>query len=85
MVAYARMPFQSEQIGQRLHDARERAGMSANALAKAAGLTHTTVQDIEMGRRNPGVETMERLAQALGVDPCWLAYGTGTKRPDSTA
>ena len=23
----------------------------------------------------PGVDTVERLARALGVSPCWLAHG----------
>lgn len=66
-----------ERIGARLSEARLKAGLSGNALAKAAGLNHTTVQDIEKGRRYPAVDTVERLSLVLGVSPSWLAYGEG--------
>lgn len=69
--------LRSEKLGQRLADARGRLAVSANALAKAAGLHHKTVQDIEQGLRSPTVETVERLADALQVSPAWLAFGIG--------
>lgn len=79
-VTAAQMSYRCEKIGERLSWARQRAGLSANALAKAAGLTHTTIQDIEQGRRAPVVLSVEKLAAALKVSACWLAFGAG--QPD---
>lgn len=33
--------------------------------------------DVELGNRTPKTDTVERLAMALKVEPCWLAYGDG--------
>ena len=57
--------------------ARNAAGLSLRALARAADLAPTTISNIEEGRSLPSVETAEKLAGALGVSPCWLAYGEG--------
>jgi transcriptional regulator with XRE-family HTH domain len=51
------------------------------ALGDKAGLSPSTVNLIEKGRQSPAADTTEKLARALKVDPCWLAYGTGSK-PD---
>ena len=67
-------------IGRRLAQARRKLELSGNALAKRAGLHHKTVQDIEMGVRSPTVETVERLANAMGIRPSWLAFGEGEMR-----
>jgi transcriptional regulator with XRE-family HTH domain len=64
-------------IGVRLKTARERAGLSKKALAEAAGASHTTIRLTEEGRTMPSVATAEQLARALGLSPCWLAYGEG--------
>ena len=61
----------------RLLLARQVRGLSQNALAVEAGITHTAVLLIEDGRNLPSVDTVERLAGVLSVSPCWLAYGQG--------
>ena len=50
--------------------------LSRLALAKASGISHTTIGHIETGRA-AGVDVVEALAVALEVSPCWLAYGVG--------
>jgi transcriptional regulator with XRE-family HTH domain len=50
-------------------------------LADKAKLSPSSVNQIEKGRHSPSAETIEAFAKALDIDPCWLAYGTGTK-PD---
>lgn len=63
-------------LADRLREARERAGLSARALDERAEITpgHTTL--IESGRReNPAVETIRKLAAALGVSLDWLVTG----------
>lgn len=65
----------------RLRKARKLRQLNYSELARLANVSHTTVQNIEAGRTTAGasVETIEKLADALSVDPAWLAYGaTGT-------
>jgi transcriptional regulator with XRE-family HTH domain len=46
---------------------RLEAGMSLRGLARAAGVAHDTVMDIERGVRAPHPATVMKLAEALGV------------------
>jgi transcriptional regulator with XRE-family HTH domain len=69
--------LRSEGAGLRLKSAREKAGMSKKALAMEAETTDTTVRLTEAGKTMPSVATAEQLAKALGISPCWLAYGEG--------
>jgi transcriptional regulator with XRE-family HTH domain len=46
---------------------RDEMGISQQALARRAGLSKQTIVGIEAGRANPTVETLEVLADALGV------------------
>lgn len=68
-------------LGERLRQRREAAGISVRALAAAASCSDTAVRNIENGQVAAGVNTVEALADALGISPRWLAYGEG---PDPT-
>jgi transcriptional regulator with XRE-family HTH domain len=48
--------------------AREGGGLSQYALAKRAGLSKQALSLLELGRREPSWETVQKLALALGVD-----------------
>lgn len=50
--------------------------LSQHETAKAASMTTTTVGRGENGKATPRLETVSSLANALGVSPTWLAYGT---------
>jgi transcriptional regulator with XRE-family HTH domain len=54
-------------FGERLQRLRERAGLSQYALARLAGLSKQAVSHLELGIREPGWETVQRLALALGA------------------
>ena len=69
----------AEKLGSRLFEARKTAGLSMRALAGRAGLSHPAINDIEKGHSIPAADTLDLLADALGVSPCWLAYGLGPK------
>lgn len=59
---------------QRLAEARHAAGMSREALARASGISPTSVGDIEFGTYNATPERRARIAAALGVEvsDIWL-------------
>jgi transcriptional regulator with XRE-family HTH domain len=64
-----------------IRDARRRAGLSQRALARAAGVPHSTVARIELGLLSPRAETLERLlrptGRGLATEP---ALGAGIDR-----
>ena len=66
-------------FGQRVREARKEAKLTQPQLAKAAGLSQTTISDIERGR-NSGSSEVTSLARALNVTPEWLAEGRLPKR-----
>jgi transcriptional regulator with XRE-family HTH domain len=52
--------------GRLLAHARRRAGLSQRALARAAGVPHSTVARIELGLLSPRADTLERLLRPTG-------------------
>jgi len=54
-------------FGANLRSARERAGLTQEALGHRADFHPTEVNRIERGRRNPGLITIVKLAKALDV------------------
>ena len=54
-------------LGQRVKDLREGLELSQEKLAEKAGLDITYISGIERGRRNPGLNSLARLARALNV------------------
>ena len=55
------------QLGQSLRRERRRAGLSQEVLAFQAGLHRTAVGQLERGKRVARVDTLIRLAGAMGV------------------
>lgn len=62
----------NEEFGRRLRTLREKRGFSQHKLAELAELDKNYVTEAERGRANPSLETIGRLADALGVDPAVL-------------
>jgi transcriptional regulator with XRE-family HTH domain len=62
-------------IGQNLKWARRRAFMTQRELAEAAGMGHDQISRIESGKVDPRLSTIERLAEALGVEARELVGG----------
>ncbi len=61
-------------IGHRLEARRKAQGLSRQALGLSAGLSGQTVANIEVHGMIPRVDTVEMLANALGVSASWLAF-----------
>jgi transcriptional regulator with XRE-family HTH domain len=62
-------------FGTNLRWARERAGLSQEALANEASVDRAAVSVFERGRRNPNLRTILRLARALELPPGVLVRG----------
>lgn len=59
-------PSHLEHIGKMIRTMREHRGVSQQALAEAAVLRRATVTDIEAGKANFEINTLVRIATALG-------------------
>lgn len=57
----------------RIREIRTQKRITMTALAKAAGISAPYLHDIEVGNRNGSPDTMDRIAEALGVEPDDLA------------
>lgn len=81
----------SVRCGERLKWARRQRRMSVAQLAQLAGYSPNALRSYESGepRNGPPLQTIEDLAQALGVRRSWLAFGLGSvelpQRPASAA
>ena len=51
-----------------LREAREKRGLSMNVVAQRSGLSHSIVSLIERDLRNPTLDTLLRIAEALEID-----------------
>ncbi|MDE7361662.1 MAG: helix-turn-helix domain-containing protein [Oscillospiraceae bacterium] len=54
-------------VAQRLIFLREKRGITTNKLANLAGISQSHLREIELGQRNPTVETLSFFCDALGV------------------
>lgn len=51
-----------------LRQKREALGLSMNAVAKRAGLSHTMISRVERELRKPTLDTLLRITEAMGID-----------------
>jgi transcriptional regulator with XRE-family HTH domain len=51
-----------------LREEREKRGLSMNVVAQRSGLSHSIVSLIERDLRNPTLDTLLRIAEAIGID-----------------
>lgn len=58
----------SQSLARNLKHWRTRRGLTLDGLAARAGLSRGMVIQVEQARTNPSLETMVKLADALGVD-----------------
>ncbi|MBL9045154.1 MAG: helix-turn-helix transcriptional regulator [Myxococcales bacterium] len=71
-----------DELAARLIEARREAGLSHRDLAKKAGVSPGTISGLENAHHDVTTEKLARIALALSVEPCWLAYGDCDKAPD---
>lgn len=54
-------------VAKRLIYFREMRGITTNKLANLAGISQSAVREIELGQRNPNVETLSYFCEALDI------------------
>lgn len=54
-------------VGERLKELREKSGYTVNRLANMAGISQSYLRDIELGNKNPTVETLSYFCDALNI------------------
>lgn len=62
----------ARRFGLNVRRVRKEAGLSQEALADLVGIARSYMSDVEVGRRNPSLAVVERIAKALGVTPLSL-------------
>jgi transcriptional regulator with XRE-family HTH domain len=69
------------EVGRRLNDARQKAGLSQRELA-FPGCSAAYISRIERGERVPSLQVMRELARRIGVTESELAFGRERLHPD---
>lgn len=59
----------TKKFGRNVRTSRQKRGYTIEVLADKIGLAYSYVGEIERGRRNPTLAVVERIAEALEVDP----------------
>lgn len=54
-------------VGQRIKEARKGAGLTQKGLAEQIGAATGTIQQYELGKRQPRLEQLQAIAAALGI------------------
>ena len=54
-------------VGNRIKELRTNKSLSVNKLANLAGISQSYLRDIELGNKNPTVETLSLICDVLGV------------------
>lgn len=54
-------------IGEHIRDQRLRQGLTQRELGERAGIAEPTIRRYELGKLNPKIETVKKIAKALGV------------------
>ena len=67
------------QLADRLKVARAARSITFIALGARSGVAANAIANIERGTAQPSIDTVERIAAALGASACWLAFGSDGK------
>lgn len=54
-------------VGKMIRELRNKGGMTQKELAEKADISTSYLCDIEVGRTNPSLRTLERISKAFGI------------------
>lgn len=69
------------QLGARIADARNAAGLTQTQLGTRMSLTRSSIANIEAGRQRILANAVIRFGETLGIDPRWLLTGDAYAPP----
>lgn len=55
------------EIGERIKELRQKKGITVNKLANLSGVSQSYLRDIELGNKQPTVEYLSYICEALGI------------------
>lgn len=70
------------EFGKRVRELRKKKGLSQEALAQKAGLHYTYIGQVERGKKNPSLKSIEKIANALDTSLPHLFSFLEEKSPD---
>lgn len=71
-------------IGLEIKELRTYLGLNQNQLAKLSGLTPAAISQIEGGQREPSLSTIDKICEALEIEPAYL-FRDKTKKQSTSA
>lgn len=72
-------------VGRKIRQIRERAGLTMEELASAAGMNYMEVYHVERGRRDVRLSTLEKIAAGLGITVSTLMRHARGPTPEEQA
>ena len=66
------MPYNSKTLGLIIGTERVKSGMTQEQLSGLAGISRSHLAALECGKKNPRIETLWRIAEALCIRPSKL-------------
>lgn len=73
----------AQRFAENLSSHRQRAGLTQEALASLAEIHRTQVSELLRGKQLPRVDTLVKLAGALGIEPVQLLEGISFEPTDA--
>lgn len=71
-----------KKFSERLMRARSAKGLSKHELEELSGLSRGAIKAYERGNTLPRIDSLAKLAEALGVSINWLTYGNHPPKAD---
>lgn len=73
----------AQAFGEKVAHYRAKAGMTQEELGHLSSMHRTEIGLLEGGKRQPRLDTIVKIAGALGVDPCELIKGLSWTPPST--
>lgn len=67
----------SNQLGYKVKKARKERGLTQSELAEKAGVSTALIGQIENGKVEPSLKSLEKIADALAISPCYFVADDG--------
>ncbi|MEW5921261.1 MAG: helix-turn-helix transcriptional regulator [Bacillota bacterium] len=70
-----RLKVHGSSLGGKIARVREEYGLNQSQLAKKAGVSAGLIGQLEQGKVQPSLQTVEKIASAFGISPCYFITG----------